>query len=242
MVSDACPRTAATVGSGTPARHGRDAVAVPEPPGARLRALDAGRSHEGAHLAVRGLPGDGPKRPVRAPRARLEPSQPVHELKGVHQVLRHRNDPPVLRAALERRNPELVRLEVDVARADPERLGHPAPRHREGPGEGLHHGLGVRARRGEEALALGGGEVLAAPRVDEGERAVGHGLEKLHYLSSNDQRRARPPLSAGLQRPLPARPWPRGVPKRDNMPIREHRSRRRTVISSSTTDLGPANA
>ena len=31
-------------------RDRRDAVAAPEPPGARLRALDAGRSHERAHL------------------------------------------------------------------------------------------------------------------------------------------------------------------------------------------------
>ena len=145
-------------------RHRGDAEAVPKAPGARLRARDAGRSHDRADLPVRGLPGDGPKGPVRAPRAPLEPSQPVHELKGVHQVLRDRNGPPVLRPALQGRDPELVRLEVDVARADPERLGHPAPRHREGPGEGLHHGLGVRARRGEEALALGGGEVLPAPR------------------------------------------------------------------------------
>ena len=75
------------VGSGTPAVHRRDAVAVPEPPGAGLRALDAGRSHDGADLPVRGLAGDGPERPVRTPRARLEPSQPVHELKRVHQVL-----------------------------------------------------------------------------------------------------------------------------------------------------------
>ena len=62
-----------------------DAVAVAKAPGARLRALDAGRSHDRAHLAVRRLPGDGPKGPGRAPRARLEPSQPMHELEGVHE-------------------------------------------------------------------------------------------------------------------------------------------------------------
>ena len=61
-----------------------DAVAVAKAPGARLRALDAGRSHDRAHLAVRRLPGDGPKGPGRAPRAPLEPSQLMHELEGVH--------------------------------------------------------------------------------------------------------------------------------------------------------------
>ena len=69
--------------------------------------------------------------------------------------------------ALQGRDPDLVRLEVDVAGADPERLGHPAPGHREGAREGLDAGLGVRAHRGEEALALGGGQVLPPARVDE---------------------------------------------------------------------------
>ena len=73
-----------------------------------------------------------------APRARLGAPEPVDELKGVHQVLRERYGPPVACAALQRRDPDLVRLEVDVARADGEGFGDPAPGHREGPGEGLH--------------------------------------------------------------------------------------------------------
>ena len=146
---------------------------------------------------------------MRAPHA-------VHELKGVHQVLGHRNGPPVVLAALQGRDPDLPRLEVDVARADPERLGDPAPGHREGPREGLDRGLRMRARRGEEALALGGGQVLPPARVDQGERAVGHGPEKLHYFMSNDQRRDRPPLPAARSRALrgPGRCEPsRNVPE-----------------------------
>ena len=186
-----------------------------------LRALEAGRSHDRADLPVRGLAGDGPKGPVRASHARLEASEAVHELKG-YQVLRNRNGPPLVGPALQGRNPDLARLEVHVARADPERLGHPAPGHRERSGKRLDRGLGARARRGEEALALLGGEVLPAPGVDQGEGAVGHGSEKLHYFMSNDQRRARPPSSAALLRAIPARPAHRGVPKRDRMCIREH--------------------
>ena len=65
-----------------------------------------------------------------------------------------RNGPPVVRAALQGRDPDLVRLEVHVARAKAKRFGDPAPGHREGPGEGLHGGLRMRARHGEEPLAL----------------------------------------------------------------------------------------
>ena len=203
-----------------------DAVAVAKAPGARLRALDAGRSHDRAHLAVRRLPGDGPKGPGRAPRASLEPSQPMHELEGVHEVLGDRNGPPVVRPALQVRDSEFARLEVDIARADPERLGHPAPGHREGARQGLDARSRVRAGRGEEALALRPGEIFPAACVDQGERAVGHEPEKLHYFMSNDQASGRPPLPAALQRPLPARPWLRGVPKRDRMCILEHAATR----------------
>ena len=106
----------------------------------------------------------------------------MHQLEGVHEVLRDRNGPPVVRPALERRDPELPRLEVHVARADPERLGHPAPGHRERAREGLDTGLGVRAGRGEEALALRPGEIFPPARVDQGERAVGHGPKS--YITS----------------------------------------------------------
>ena len=70
-------------------------------------------------------------------------------------------------AALQGRDPDLVRLEVHVARAKAKRFGDPAPGHREGPGEGLHGGLRMRARHGEEALALWLRQVLAPARVDE---------------------------------------------------------------------------
>ena len=146
----------------------RDAVAVPKPPGARLRALDAGGAHERAHLAIRGLPGDGPKAPVRTPCAPLRAPHPVHELERLHQVLlRHRNGPPVGSAALQGRDPDFVFREVDVARADAKRFGDAAPGHREGPGEGLHGGLRMRARHGEDALALWSRQVLSPARVDE---------------------------------------------------------------------------
>ena len=68
--------------------------------------------------------------------------------------------------ALQRRDPELPRLEVDVARADAKRLGDAAAGHREGPREGLDRGLRVRAHRSEEAFALLGGQVLPVAGVD----------------------------------------------------------------------------
>ena len=63
------------------------------------------------------------------------------------QGLGDRNGPPVASAALQGRDPDLARLEVD---------GDAGPGHREGVGEGLDGRLGVRADRGEEALALAG--------------------------------------------------------------------------------------
>ena len=57
---DACPSTAAIVGSATPAVTARDTEAVPQAPRARLGALDAGAAQDGGHLAVRRLAGDGP--------------------------------------------------------------------------------------------------------------------------------------------------------------------------------------
>ena len=133
-----------------PGRHRRDAVAVPKAPRARLRALDAGGAHERPHLAVRRLPGDGPQRARRPSHAPLRAPHAVHQLKGVHEVLGHRNGPPVLRAPLQRRDPQLARLEIDVARADPERFGDATSGHREGPGEGLHgrFRVGPDRRRG----------------------------------------------------------------------------------------------
>ena len=162
-------------GERDPRRHRRDAEAVPKAPRARLRALDARASHERPHLAVRRLPGDGPKGARRPSHAPLRAPHAVHQLKGVHQVLRDWYGPPVVRAALQRRDPELARLKVDVTRADAERFGDPAPRHRERAGEGLHGGLRMRAHRGEEALAFGRGQVPPTARVDEREGVLGHG-------------------------------------------------------------------
>ena len=86
-------------------------------------------------------------------------------------------------AALQGRGPNLVRLEVDVARADPERLGHAAPAHREGSRQGLDGGIRVRAGRGEEALALGRDQVLPAARVDESEGAASV-MDRKSYITS----------------------------------------------------------
>ena len=45
---------------------------------------------------------------------------------------------PVLAAALERRNPELGRVEVDIARTKGERFAHPGSGERERAGQRLH--------------------------------------------------------------------------------------------------------
>ena len=144
---------------------------------ARLRALDAGAAHDGAHLAVRVLAGDGPQERFRAAGASLGASQAVDEFVGVDQVFRDRNGPPGGSTALQRRDPDLARLEVDVAGPGRERLAHPASGQR----EGLDRGRRVGPDRGEEALALCGGEVLAAAGVDQAEGALGHDTGKLHY-------------------------------------------------------------
>ena len=142
----------------------------------------------------------------------------------LHQVLRHRNGPPVGSAALQGRDPDLVRLKVDVARAKAKRFGHPASGHREGPGEGLHGGLRMRARHGEEPLALWSRQVLSPARVDE----------LAHHRSSpfppSDPERyisvwelttspSRPPLSAAPRRRSRPAQGPGPFENRDRMGI-----------------------
>ena len=100
----------------------------------------------------------------------------MHQVEGVHEVLRDRNGPPVLTAALEGRDPDLARLEVDVAGPDAEGLAHPGAGHCEDLGEGPDRWTGVFARYGEEARALGTGEVLPAAGIDEGEAVLAHRL------------------------------------------------------------------
>ena len=73
-------------------------------------------------------------------------------------------------AALERRDPELGRVEVDVARSERERLAHAAAGEREGAGERLHGGFGVGAQCDEESRAFVDGEVLPAAGVDQARR------------------------------------------------------------------------
>ena len=206
-------------------RHRRDAVAVPKPPGARLRALDAGGAHERAHLAVCGLPGDGPQAPVRAPHAPLRAPHPVHELQGLHQVLRHRNGPPVGPAALQGRDPDLVRLEVHVARAKANRFGDPASGHREDPGEGLHGGLRMRARHGEEPLALWSRQVLSPARADElahHRPSPNRPSDPERYISVWELTTTvcRPPLSRSVSPAITGGPRPSPVSKRDSGALR----------------------
>ena len=109
-----------------------------------------------------------------------------------NQAVWDRNGPPGGSTALQRRDPDLARVEVDVAGPGRERLAHAAPGEREGLGEGLDRGLRVGPDRGEEALAFGRGEVLAAAGVDQAEGALGHDTGKLHYSWSNDQTRGPP--------------------------------------------------
>ena len=146
---------------------------------------------------------------------------------ALHQVLRHRNGPPVGLAAFQGRDPDLVRLEVDVTRAKAKRFGGPAPGHREGPGEGLHGGLRMRARHGEEALALWSRQVLATARADElahHRPSPNRPSDPERYISVWELTTAvcRPPLLAAHTLAVPGRPRPWHVPKRDRMSIREH--------------------
>ena len=183
-----------------------DAVGVPETSRAGLGAFDARRGHERAHLAVRRLAGDGPQCPGARPGARLGASDAVHELELVHQVLRNRNGSPVFPAALERGNPQLRGLEVDVARSKRQRLADAATGQGQRARERLHGGLAVGPDRGEEAGALLRGEVLPAAGVDEGHFGAGrHGRRPpgrvsrkvtLPYRKCTDARFAR--LSQGL--------------------------------------------
>ena len=79
----------------------------------------------------------------------------------------------MLAPALERGDPQLRGLEVDVARAKRQRLAHAAAGERQRAGERLNGGLAVGPDRGEEARALLGGEVLPPAGVDELAGAVG---------------------------------------------------------------------
>ena len=140
------------------------------------------------------------------------------------RVLRHRNGPPVGSPALQGRDPDLVRLAVDVARAEAKRVGDAAPGQREGPGEGLHGGLGVRARRGEEALALELRQALSPACV--GELAHHHPSwirpsDPERYISEWERTTAlcRPPLSADRTPAIPVRPRPRAFRKCSRMSI-----------------------
>ena len=108
VVSDACPEDRGNGGERDAGGDRGDAVAAAKPPGAPLRALDAGGSHDRAHLAVRGLAGDVPEQAVHASGASLGASEAVHQVDGVHEVLGERHGPPVVSAARQRRDPDLV--------------------------------------------------------------------------------------------------------------------------------------
>ena len=96
---------------------GRDSggsVAVAEASGACLRFGDAGSAH------------DGPQRPVTSLGARLVVLVVYGELEGVRKAPRERYGPPAVSTALQRLEPDLVCLEVDVASADGEGPGYRA--------------------------------------------------------------------------------------------------------------------
>ena len=107
-------------------------------------------------------------------RARLGAAQAVHELELVDEVRGHGDGSPVLSPALERGDPDLGGLEVEVAGPDGQRLAHAAAGERERAGERLHRGLAVGAHRGEEAVSLLGRQVLSPAGVDQREVAFGH--------------------------------------------------------------------
>ena len=186
-----------------------DSKRIAKAPGARLGALDAGAAHDGADLAVRGLPRDGPKRAGRPSGAPLGASHAVHELEGVCR-LGDRDGPPVACAALQGRDPEFVGLEVDVAWADGERFTHSAPGHRESAREGLDRRFRVDLDRGEEAFALFGGEVLAAGGADQVEGVVGHGPKSYLTLEVMTSVAVRLGFGTALSLAIAAgpRPWP----------------------------------
>ena len=79
----------------------------------------------------------------------------------------------MLAPALERGDPQLRGLKVDVAGAKRQRLAHAAAGERQRAGKGLHRRLAVSTDRGEEARTLFGREVLAPAGVDERAGAVG---------------------------------------------------------------------
>ena len=92
------------------------------------------------------------------------------------QVLGDGNGSPVLPAAFERGEPNLGRVEVDVARSEREGLAHAAPGERECSGQRLHLGFRVRADCSQESLALLSCQIFPAAVVDKARvSGGGHG-------------------------------------------------------------------
>ena len=100
-----------------------------------------------------------------------------------------RNGPPVACAALQGGDPELVRLEVDVARPEPDRLAHAAPGHREGAREGHRRGRGRPAPRARcEPLSSFAGFHEGEGALDRGGGLLGaylHGTQALPELGES---------------------------------------------------------
>ena len=104
-------------------------------------------------------------------------SEPVDEVQRVDEVRGDRDHSPVLPPPLERGDPDLIRLEVDVARAQCEGFADPTAGERERARERLDGGLRVGADRGEEAIPFVAGEVLPSFGADE---LAGAGVQGAH--------------------------------------------------------------
>ena len=108
-----------------------------------------------------------PQWPHSPARGRLSAPYAVHELGRAPEILGDGNGSPVLSAAFERGEPDLGRVEVDIAGADREGFVHATTGERERARERLHGGFGVGTDCGEESLALLAGQILSAASVDE---------------------------------------------------------------------------
>ena len=159
---------------------GGDAVAVPEPLRAAVRAVgDAGGGHDLGHSAVAGGPGPGPERRIQQGplRARQTLSEAMHHVEGVEVALGHRNAPVDARAALfEGLEDDGLAGQVDASRRDGQGLGEPAA------GEVQQAAEGADLARGP-----GGGGEEGGPFLAGEVQASALGVEELGVVSHLNQ-------------------------------------------------------